>query len=137
MQHLKIISLWEMVSVFLKGTASLYFWFQMCVLTKFLSVVGGPLDLMSCRVVAAGTQEMATFIAQEIQTIHYTRDDENWLDLSVSWKLHGSSLLNYFTFFKMGFLWGKWFKSVRLYNLYSKSILKRFYLHYRKVKGNF
>ncbi|XP_061451110.1 inositol monophosphatase 2 isoform X1 [Rhineura floridana] len=38
---------------------------------------GGPLDLMSCRVIAAGTQEMATFIAQEIQTIHYRRDDEN------------------------------------------------------------
>ncbi|XP_053104730.1 inositol monophosphatase 2 isoform X2 [Hemicordylus capensis] len=38
---------------------------------------GGPLDLMSCRVVAAGTQEMATFIAQEIQTIYYRRDDEN------------------------------------------------------------
>ncbi|XP_063155160.1 inositol monophosphatase 2 isoform X2 [Candoia aspera] len=38
---------------------------------------GGPLDLMSCRVIAAGTQEMASFIAQEIQTIHYGRDDEN------------------------------------------------------------
>ncbi|KQK78522.1 inositol monophosphatase 2 [Amazona aestiva] len=38
---------------------------------------GGPLDLMSCRVVAAGTREMAMFIAQEIQTIHYRRDDEN------------------------------------------------------------
>ncbi|NXO78240.1 IMPA2 monophosphatase, partial [Sitta europaea] len=38
---------------------------------------GGPLDLMSCRVIAAGTREMAMFIAQEIQTIHYGRDDEN------------------------------------------------------------
>ncbi|XP_014793935.1 PREDICTED: inositol monophosphatase 2 [Calidris pugnax] len=38
---------------------------------------GGPLDLMSCRVIAAGTREMAMFIAQEIQTIHYRRDDEN------------------------------------------------------------
>lgn len=38
---------------------------------------GGPLDLMSCRVVAAGTREMAMFIAQEIQTIDYRRDDEN------------------------------------------------------------
>nr|XP_056710329.1 inositol monophosphatase 2 [Euleptes europaea] len=38
---------------------------------------GGPLDLMSCRVIAAGTQEMAAFIAQQIQTIHYGRDDES------------------------------------------------------------
>uniref|UniRef100_A0A8C0G9Z2 Inositol-1-monophosphatase n=1 Tax=Chelonoidis abingdonii TaxID=106734 RepID=A0A8C0G9Z2_CHEAB len=38
---------------------------------------GGPLDLMSCRVIAAGTKEMAMFLAQEIQTIHYRRDDEN------------------------------------------------------------
>uniref|UniRef100_A0A803VZ84 Inositol-1-monophosphatase n=1 Tax=Ficedula albicollis TaxID=59894 RepID=A0A803VZ84_FICAL len=38
---------------------------------------GGPLDLMSCRVIAAGTREMAMFIAQEIQTIPYRRDDEN------------------------------------------------------------
>lgn len=44
---------------------------------QFLSFIGGPLDLMSCRVVAAGTQEMAAFIAQQIQTIHYTRDDES------------------------------------------------------------
>lgn len=50
---------------------------NMCALIQLLSVLGGPLDLMSCRVVAAGTQEMAAFIAQEIQTIHYRRDDEN------------------------------------------------------------
>uniref|UniRef100_A0ABI7WAE4 Inositol-1-monophosphatase n=1 Tax=Felis catus TaxID=9685 RepID=A0ABI7WAE4_FELCA len=37
---------------------------------------GGPLDLMSCRVVAAGTREMATLIAQALQTINYGRDDE-------------------------------------------------------------
>uniref|UniRef100_A0A5F9CRJ1 inositol-phosphate phosphatase n=1 Tax=Oryctolagus cuniculus TaxID=9986 RepID=A0A5F9CRJ1_RABIT len=37
---------------------------------------GGPLDLMSCRVVAAGTPEMATLVAQALQTIHYGRDDE-------------------------------------------------------------
>ncbi|XP_062057324.1 inositol monophosphatase 2 isoform X1 [Lepus europaeus] len=37
---------------------------------------GGPLDLMSCRVVAAGTLEMATLVAQALQTIHYGRDDE-------------------------------------------------------------
>uniref|UniRef100_G3UKF7 Inositol-1-monophosphatase n=1 Tax=Loxodonta africana TaxID=9785 RepID=G3UKF7_LOXAF len=37
---------------------------------------GGPLDLMSCRVVAAGTQEMAVLIAQALQTINYGRDDE-------------------------------------------------------------
>ncbi|KAM4705684.1 inositol monophosphatase 2 [Rhinophrynus dorsalis] len=38
---------------------------------------GGPLDLMSCRVVAAGTMELAQSIAQELQTIDYGRDDEN------------------------------------------------------------
>lgn len=37
---------------------------------------GGPLDLMSCRVVAAGTREMATLIARALQTINYGRDDE-------------------------------------------------------------
>ncbi|XP_075386122.1 inositol monophosphatase 2 isoform X1 [Tenrec ecaudatus] len=37
---------------------------------------GGPLDLMSCRVVAAGTREMAVLIAQSLQTINYGRDDE-------------------------------------------------------------
>lgn len=37
---------------------------------------GGPLDLMSCRVVAAGTREMAVLIAQALQTINYGRDDE-------------------------------------------------------------
>ncbi|KAG8442215.1 hypothetical protein GDO86_011132 [Hymenochirus boettgeri] len=36
---------------------------------------GGPLDLMSCRVVAAGTMELAQSIAQELQTIDYGRDD--------------------------------------------------------------
>jgi hypothetical protein len=37
---------------------------------------GGPLDLMSCRVVAAGTRELAMLIAQALQTINYGRDDE-------------------------------------------------------------
>lgn len=37
---------------------------------------GGPLDLMSCRVVAAGTMELAQSIAQELQTINYGRDDD-------------------------------------------------------------
>lgn len=37
---------------------------------------GGPLDLMSCRVVAAGTQELASLIAQALQTINYGRDDD-------------------------------------------------------------
>uniref|UniRef100_G1RCD0 Inositol-1-monophosphatase n=1 Tax=Nomascus leucogenys TaxID=61853 RepID=G1RCD0_NOMLE len=37
---------------------------------------GGPLDLMACRVVAAGTREMAMLIAQALQTINYGRDDE-------------------------------------------------------------
>ncbi|XP_075069381.1 inositol monophosphatase 2 [Mixophyes fleayi] len=36
---------------------------------------GGPLDLMSCRVVAAGTMELAQGIAQVLQTIDYGRDD--------------------------------------------------------------
>lgn len=31
---------------------------------------------MSCRVVAAGTREMAVLIAQALQTINYGRDDE-------------------------------------------------------------
>ncbi|XP_053570882.1 inositol monophosphatase 2 [Bombina bombina] len=38
---------------------------------------GKPLDLMSCRVVAAGTMELAQSIARELQTIDYGRDDEN------------------------------------------------------------
>ncbi|XP_028659517.1 inositol monophosphatase 2 [Erpetoichthys calabaricus] len=38
---------------------------------------GGPLDLMSRRVVAAGTQEMANHIAQMLETITYERDDYN------------------------------------------------------------
>lgn len=37
---------------------------------------GGPLDLMSCRVVAAGTMELAQSIAQELKTIAYGRDDD-------------------------------------------------------------
>nr|DBA24431.1 TPA: hypothetical protein GDO54_012083 [Pyxicephalus adspersus] len=37
---------------------------------------GGPLDLMSCRVVAAGTKELAQSIAKELQTINYGRDDD-------------------------------------------------------------
>ncbi|KAM4688585.1 inositol monophosphatase 2 [Discoglossus pictus] len=38
---------------------------------------GGPLDLMSCRVVAAGTMELAQIVAQQLQTIEYGRDDKN------------------------------------------------------------
>ncbi|XP_030068153.1 inositol monophosphatase 2 isoform X1 [Microcaecilia unicolor] len=38
---------------------------------------GGPLDIMSCRVVAAGTKELAMLVAQELLTIDYGRDDEN------------------------------------------------------------
>ncbi|XP_073407092.1 inositol monophosphatase 2 isoform X1 [Dendrobates tinctorius] len=37
---------------------------------------GGPLDLMSCRVVAAGTMELAQCVAKELQTIDYGRDDD-------------------------------------------------------------
>ncbi|XP_063779518.1 inositol monophosphatase 2 [Pseudophryne corroboree] len=40
-----------------------------------IDTLGGPLDLMSCRVVAAGTMELAQGIAQELQTIDYGRDD--------------------------------------------------------------
>ncbi|KAE8598318.1 hypothetical protein XENTR_v10016799 [Xenopus tropicalis] len=42
-----------------------------------IDTTGGPLDLMSCRVVAAGTTELAQSIAQELQTIDYGRDDDN------------------------------------------------------------
>ncbi|XP_075441503.1 inositol monophosphatase 2 [Ascaphus truei] len=42
-----------------------------------IDTTGGPLDLMSCRVVAAGTMELAQCIAQALQTIDYGRDDEN------------------------------------------------------------
>ncbi|KAM3928245.1 inositol monophosphatase 2 [Leptodactylus fuscus] len=37
---------------------------------------GGPLDLMSCRVVAAGTMELAQSIAQGLKPIDYGRDDD-------------------------------------------------------------
>lgn len=37
---------------------------------------GGPLDLMSCRVVAAGTMELAQSIAQQLKPIDYGRDDD-------------------------------------------------------------
>nr|XP_046211757.1 inositol monophosphatase 2-like [Oncorhynchus gorbuscha] len=38
---------------------------------------GGPLDLMSRRVVAAGTHEMANYIVQQLQPISYERDDSD------------------------------------------------------------
>ena len=44
------------------------------ILSSPLLSSGGPFDLMSCRVVAAGTREMATLIAQALQTINYGRD---------------------------------------------------------------
>ncbi|NWI68064.1 IMPA2 monophosphatase, partial [Todus mexicanus] len=64
------------------GAADAYYQFglhcwDLAAATVIIREAGGPLDLMSCRVVAAGTREMAAFIAQEIQTIHYRRDDEN------------------------------------------------------------
>uniref|UniRef100_H0UW75 Inositol-1-monophosphatase n=2 Tax=Cavia porcellus TaxID=10141 RepID=H0UW75_CAVPO len=40
-----------------------------------MDTTGGPLDLMSRRVVAAGTQKMATLVAQALQPISYERDD--------------------------------------------------------------
>ncbi|MBN3321247.1 IMPA2 monophosphatase, partial [Atractosteus spatula] len=38
---------------------------------------GGPLDLMSRRVVAAGTPEMADYIVQQLHSISYERDDHD------------------------------------------------------------
>lgn len=40
-----------------------------------MDTTGGPLDLMSRRVVAAGTQKMATLVAQALQPINCGRDD--------------------------------------------------------------
>ncbi|XP_041046471.1 inositol monophosphatase 2 isoform X2 [Carcharodon carcharias] len=40
-----------------------------------MDTAGGPLDLMSRRVVAAGTPEMACQIAKELQPVAYERDD--------------------------------------------------------------
>lgn len=42
---------------------------------SFVSVVGGPLDLMSRRVVAAGTREIADYVVKQLQPINYGRDD--------------------------------------------------------------
>ncbi|XP_063062794.1 inositol monophosphatase 2 [Engraulis encrasicolus] len=38
---------------------------------------GGPLDLMSRRVVAAGSREMADYVVQQLQPISYERDDHD------------------------------------------------------------
>lgn len=53
------------------------------------SFPGGPLDLMSRRVVAAGTHEMANYIVQQLQPISYERDDsdpgvQKWKSTSIS-----------------------------------------------------
>lgn len=40
-------------------------------------VVGGALDLMSRRVVAAGTREIADYIVKQLQPINYGRDDSD------------------------------------------------------------
>lgn len=43
---------------------------------SFLSVLlGGPLDLMSRRVVAAGTREIADYVVKQLLPINYGRDD--------------------------------------------------------------
>lgn len=42
---------------------------------SFVSVLGGPLDLMSRRVVAAGTREIADYVVKQLQPINYGRDD--------------------------------------------------------------
>ncbi|GCB69914.1 inositol monophosphatase 1-like [Scyliorhinus torazame] len=41
-----------------------------------LDISGGPFDLMSCRVIAAGSRAIAERIAQEVQIIPYQRDDQ-------------------------------------------------------------
>lgn len=43
----------------------------------FSLVAGGPLDLMSRRVVAAGSREMADYVVQQLQPISYERDDHD------------------------------------------------------------
>ncbi|XP_026861758.2 inositol monophosphatase 2 isoform X1 [Electrophorus electricus] len=42
-----------------------------------MDTTGGPLDLMSRRVVAAGSQEVADYIVQQLQPISYGRDDHD------------------------------------------------------------
>ncbi|CAB1341146.1 unnamed protein product [Coregonus sp. 'balchen'] len=42
-----------------------------------IDTTGGPLDLMSRRVVAAGTHEMANYVVQQLQPISYKRDDSD------------------------------------------------------------
>ncbi|XP_076827489.1 inositol monophosphatase 2 isoform X2 [Brachyhypopomus gauderio] len=42
-----------------------------------MDTTGGPLDLMSRRVVAAGSQEIADYIVQQLQPISYGRDDHD------------------------------------------------------------
>ncbi|XP_018423490.1 PREDICTED: inositol monophosphatase 1 isoform X1 [Nanorana parkeri] len=42
-----------------------------------LDVKGGPFDLMSCRVIAASSTEIAERISKELQLIPLVRDDEN------------------------------------------------------------
>ncbi|XP_038665084.1 inositol monophosphatase 1 [Scyliorhinus canicula] len=41
-----------------------------------LDISGGPFDMMSRRVIAAGSRAIAERIAQEVQTIPYQRDDQ-------------------------------------------------------------
>lgn len=40
-------------------------------------VLGGPFDLMSRRVIAAGSKALAERIAREIQVVPFPRDDED------------------------------------------------------------
>ncbi|KAI7792870.1 inositol monophosphatase 2 [Triplophysa rosa] len=40
-----------------------------------IDTTGGPLDLMSRRVVAAGTREIADYVVKQLQPINYGRDD--------------------------------------------------------------
>uniref|UniRef100_A0AAR2K0Q9 Inositol-1-monophosphatase n=2 Tax=Pygocentrus nattereri TaxID=42514 RepID=A0AAR2K0Q9_PYGNA len=42
-----------------------------------IDTTGGPLDLMSRRVVAAGSQEIADYVVQQLQPISYGRDDHD------------------------------------------------------------
>nr|KAF6300623.1 hypothetical protein mMyoMyo1_009096 [Myotis myotis] len=42
-----------------------------------MDVTGGPFDLMSRRIIAAGSKTLAERIAREIQVVPFQRDDED------------------------------------------------------------
>lgn len=61
---------WRIISGFISSVFSL------------VCVLGGPLDLMSRRVVAAGTREIADCVVKQLQPINYGRDDTDPDDLA-------------------------------------------------------